>query len=1090
MPRFLFPLLAVLLLAPSALAQQSAAWQQEVAYEMDVHLAADRHQMTGTQRLEYTNNSPDTLRQVYYHLYFNAFQPSSMMAERNRHLPDPDRRVVPRIFELGPDEIGYYDVRSLTQDGTPVAFDIDDTILEVDLARPILPGETSVFEMAFEAQVPLQTRRSGRDSDEGIDFSMTQWYPKMAAYDAIGWHADPYVGREFYAPFGTFDVRLTLPSEYVVGASGTLQNPEAVGHGYDQPPDIGLTSTGPATVDGTVPDSLTWHFRAERVHDFAWSADPDYLHARYLVRDVPGRDEPVELHLLYQPDAADGWAQLGDYTAALTHFFSERIAPYPYPQFTVAQGGDGGMEYPMITLITGRRSLPSLVGVTAHELVHMWFYGVLATNESDYSWMDEGFTSFMTTEAMHHVFAQRPGPASHAGARASVARIQQLDLWERPSKPADWYDTNVGFSVASYTGGAVLVDLLGYVMGDDVRDAFIKRYYDEFKFRHPYPADVQQIAQRTSGLQLDWLFEQYLEGEGRYDYGADDLDVERTAEGYRHAIMLRRHEDGVLPVDLRLRYDDGSEHFVTIPPVVMHGHKPVPEDWTVAGPWPWTSPTYTLTHESPKRVVEVQLDPENRMLDLDPANNRIAVGGPDIPQRFAGFLTMPSPDRTATTYALSPIGLYAHDYGVGVGAQLRAVRPGDRGTLQLGVTLWPEVIADEDKGFDEPLLDIPPPHLPPGDFPFPVPVFERDSSPLDGIDYSAVYTRPLRALGPLDELRFDAQKHLGVMENRVSLTKVLGAYPVLRDWDHTLTFTLGHQHRTSDRAFQDFDPFFERPTFDLEFLGLDSGFDEDHLLSARLDYRIGDDDDEIAAFAEVGGSISSQDDLFGRPSNANRLFVTATKTSGTGPFTGLARVAVGLGADRLSPQKRFGLGTPSIESRWRSHAYRVLAAAPEAPQDDLHFFALSGVGPVAYLLRKPIALGSSDFTTRSLAPITGTRLVAGSLALRSGLPTIAGLDRTWRAVLAPLQFEVFSGVGALGLPGGDFVGEFVADAGFGVRYDVSALRLGRDLIAQSDVLSGLRLVAKFPVWASDPEVIGPDEDAFGFRWLVGIETGL
>ena len=745
----------------------------------------------------------------------------------------------------------------------------------------------------------------------------------------------------------------------------------------------------------------------------------------------------------------------------------------------------------MMTLITGRRSLGSLVGVTAHEFAHMWFYGVIATNESDASWMDEGFTSYLSSEAMHHVFAGRPGPASHAGARAAIARIQRLGLWERPNKPADWYETNTGFSVASYTAGTALVDLLGYVMGDDARDAFLRRYYDEFQFRHPYPADVQHLAQRVSGLQLDWLFEQFLDGDGRYDYAAERLDVERTPEGYRHTITLRRHEPGVLPVDLRLRYDDGSEHFVTIPPAVMHGHKPVPGGWTVAEPWPWTSPAYTLTHESPKRVKEVQLDPANRMLDLDPANNRVVRNGPDIPRRFAGFFAVPRPDRAATTYALSSITTYSHDYGVGVGAQLRAVRPGDRGTLQLGVTLWPQVLGDEEQGFDEPLPlydDLPPG---PGWLIFP----ERDASWLDGVDYTAVYTRPLPALGPLDALRLDAQKHLGIAENRVALTKVLGKYAVLRAYDHALTLTLGHQIQTSDRAFEDFDvstvypPAYE-PIRSADALGYDTGFGRDHMLSARLDYRLGDGSDEIAVTAEVGGSLTNRVNLFGSSTNANRLAVTATKTAGLGPFDGMARMAFGLGAEGLVSQKRFALGAPPVEDRWRSHAYRTLAAAMDQPQADAHFFAFSGVGPVAYLLHEPYEPEPHDFpyATQHPYPRSGTRLLAGSLALTLGLDGVPGLEPDLRAALAPFRVELFSGAGALAHSVEGFFDRFVADAGFGFAYDVPGLARLSDAIAQSDVLSGLRLRAKFPLWVSHPEYLGPDENAFKLRWLIGVET--
>ncbi len=1070
-----------------ALAQQTASWQQEVAYDMDVRLDTERHRLAGQQRLVYTNNSPDTLRQVFYHLYFNAFQPESMMAKRNRHLPDPDRRVVPRIFELGPDEVGYQHVLSLTQDGMPVTYHVDDTVMQVELARPIPPGTSSTFEMVFEAQVPLQTRRSGRDNREGIDYSMTQWYPKMAEYDAVGWHAVPYVGREFYAPFGTFDVRVTLPSAYVLGATGVLQNPEAVGHGYDQRPDIGLTSTGPAT-DA---DSLTWYFRAERVHDFAWTADPDYLHVQTLVDDVPGRAEPVAVHLLYQPDVAPAWASLGEGVAGLMRFYSAQYGAYAWPQFTVAQGGDGGMEYPMMTLITGERSPGSVLGVTAHEFAHMWFYGMVASNETAFAWMDEGFTSFASSEGMNFVLrADSTGtapPASHARSRESIVRLQLLNLYERPNKPADWYETNTGYSTAAYSAGDALADLLGYVMGDAVRDDFLRAYVERFRFRHPYPADVLATAQDVSGLQLDWLFEQFLEGAERYDYSAEDIDVEKTPGSMRSTVSLRRREPGVLPVDLRLRFADGTEERVTIPLSVMQGHKPIPAGWTVAPAWHWTEPTYDLVVEGPSPVVEAVVDPEGRMIDLDPSNNRTVRGGPDVPREFAGFFASPRSERDAITYALSPIALYAHDYGGGVGGQLRAALPNGRGTFQLGVTLWPEVIADETKGFDEVLPDFSPDDTPP-----PFPGFDPanpDSSPLDGIDYTVVYTRRLRALGPLDELRFDAQKHLGIAENRIALTKVLGRYPTLRNWSHTLRLTLGHQVRTSDRAFEDFDPLY--PFFLDDALGFDTGFSRNPLLSARLDYRIGDAASEIAAFLEVGGSLGEMERPFEREGeSANRLFVTATKSGGIGPFSGLARLALGFGSDQLSPQKWFGLGAASVETRWRSHAYRALAAAPDDPQDDLHFFALSGVGPVAPLVSRPYEPVAFEPVNRSPYPTTGSNVLAGTLALRLGPLRVPGLEPEVQAALDPLRFEIFSGFGSLGRPGGDLFPSFMADAGFGLRYDVPEFTLLRGLIAQSDVLSGLRLTAKFPIWVSDPDEIGPDEDAFGFCWLIGVETGL
>jgi len=223
--------LLTLLCSHQAFGQVNAEYQPRVRYEMDVTLHPDRHHLLGTQHLVYYNNTPDTLRQVFYHLFYNAFNPHSMMAERNRHLPDPDPRVVPRIFNLGPDEVGYEHIQSLAQNGRPVPFEVNDTVMRVDLLEPILPGDSASFDMTWEEQVPLITRRGGRDSDEGVDFSMSQWYPKMAMYDHLGWHADPYIGREFYAPFGSFDVRITLPSNFVLGGTGTVVNPDEVGHG-------------------------------------------------------------------------------------------------------------------------------------------------------------------------------------------------------------------------------------------------------------------------------------------------------------------------------------------------------------------------------------------------------------------------------------------------------------------------------------------------------------------------------------------------------------------------------------------------------------------------------------------------------------------------------------------------------------------------------------------------------------------------------------------------------------------------------------------------------------------------------------------
>ncbi|MCB0465355.1 MAG: M1 family peptidase, partial [Aequorivita sp.] len=220
----------------SAFAQNNNSyWQQEVDYKMNVQMDVKTFQYKGNQELKYTNNSPDTLNKVFYHLYFNAFQPGSEMDVRSRTIVDPDSRVTDRISKLTPSEIGYIKPTLFTQDGVAAKYVVKSTVMEVMLNKPIFPGESTVFNMNWDAQVPIQIRRSGRNNADGVALTMTQWYPKLAEYDFEGWHADPYIGREFYGVWGDFDVTITIDADYTIGGTGYLQNPAAVGHGYTAP---------------------------------------------------------------------------------------------------------------------------------------------------------------------------------------------------------------------------------------------------------------------------------------------------------------------------------------------------------------------------------------------------------------------------------------------------------------------------------------------------------------------------------------------------------------------------------------------------------------------------------------------------------------------------------------------------------------------------------------------------------------------------------------------------------------------------------------------------------------------------------------
>ena len=585
-------------------AQQAERWQQRADYTMSIDLNTDRHIVDGKQTIVYTNNSPDVLDRVFYHLYFNAFQPNSMMDVRARTIADPDRRVAARIGTLAADEIGYQDIKTLTQDGFPTDFDIEGTILEVTLAKPIQPGQTTTLSMTFESQVPVQIRRSGRDNAEGVDYTMAQWYPKLCEYDYQGWHANPYVGREFHGVWGDFDVSITLDESYTVGASGVLQNPDQ------------------AAVDG----KRTWRYVAEQVHDFAWGADPDFI-----IETKTAYNGTI-MNFIYQPGGRtdENWGKLPDIMDAALKFMNERYGVYPYPVYNFVQGGDGGMEYPMLTFITGFRNLGSLTGVSVHEWMHSWYQMVLGTNESLYPWMDEGFTSFATTETMNHLrrlgmFGEsvKASPNPFEGTYNGYIKFAESGLAEAISTHADHFETNRAYGVGSYTKGSIFLRQLEYIIGEEDFAAGLLNYFETWKFKHPNPNDFIRVMEKESGLELDWFKEYWVNTTHHPDYAV--YEVEPTDDGKQKIILVK---DGVMPMplDVLVRYTDGSAELYNIPLRIMRGEKNNDNNRTFsyAPDWPWTHPVYTLMVD--KEVKSVEIDPDFRMIDTDRVNNSWSSG--------------------------------------------------------------------------------------------------------------------------------------------------------------------------------------------------------------------------------------------------------------------------------------------------------------------------------------------------------------------------------------------------------------------------------------------------------------------------------
>ena len=606
-----------LALALSAQAQDNH-WQQQADYQMNVTMNVKNFQYKGVQKVTYINNSPDTLTTVFFHLYFNAFQPNSEMDANLQTLPDPDGRMATnvgtpqrpiyesRIAKLTPDEIGYLRVKKLTQDGVPATISHESTILKVTLPTPILPHSRTVLGLDFEGQVPVMIRRAGRNSPDGVALSMAQWYPKMVAYDHKGWHTTEYLGREFYGVWGNFDVKITLDKTYLVGASGVLQNPNEIGFGYE---DKGVKV--PTSKSAT----KTWHFIAERVHDFTWAADPQFTHDKHTLTD--GKT----IHFFYKK-YPENWKRIQPDMLKVFDYFNTLIGKYPWPQYSFIQGGDGGMEYAMCTLMEGGKKYESLVGTATHELAHAWFQHLLATDEAAYPWMDEGFTSYIQTLAEQQVLHLIPATNyPFTKAYNGYLNLVKSGLQEPTITHSDRYATNYAYSIAAYYKGQLFLTQLDYLMGNEALMKTLKRYYREYAFKNPTPNDFIRIAEKVSGMQLQWFLNEFMQTDHVADYAIDKVE----AKGNKTAITLKRLERLPLSIDLFVTDKAGKTQYVYVPLRMTYGEKPntypnYPR--TVVPAWGWGNLTYTFELDMPlNNIQSIVLDPNNRSVDINRENN-------------------------------------------------------------------------------------------------------------------------------------------------------------------------------------------------------------------------------------------------------------------------------------------------------------------------------------------------------------------------------------------------------------------------------------------------------------------------------------
>ena len=503
-----------------------------------------------------------------------------------------------RISKLNKNEIGFHEINKIQQDGKNLRHHVQGTILEVELVDPLMPDESTNFYLEYFSQVPVQIRRSGRNNKEGIDYSMAQWFPKIAEYDRQGWHANPYIAREFYAPWGDFDVSISINKNYIVAATGILENKTKE------------------------KNKNVLNCKAKNVHDFVWAADPDYVHDILKVDS-----ENLELHFYYQKtndEMVSNWKRLQDDTADAFRYINGKFGKYPYTKYSVIQGGDGGMEYPMATLITGERSYPSLLSVTIHEALHSWYQMLLGTNESYLAWMDEGFTSFAQNITFINKFNEIYNLDFTNPLERSYNRYYNFiktGLEEPLSTHSDHFSTNQAYGVGSYTKGAIFLMQLGYIIGEDKLFKGLRRYYNEWKFKHPNEYDFLRIMEKESGIELDWYIDYWIKTTHHIDYS---LETKKKDDG-KISLSVNRIGKMPMPIEIEVLYEDLSTDIYYIPLSIMRGEKDNSNNkFIFLEDWEWVNESYQIDlDDSDKKIKKIEINPSGKLADVDKTNNTI-----------------------------------------------------------------------------------------------------------------------------------------------------------------------------------------------------------------------------------------------------------------------------------------------------------------------------------------------------------------------------------------------------------------------------------------------------------------------------------
>ncbi len=548
----------LLLMAAAFSVKAQSYFQQRVDTKLDVRLDDQKHYLHSFEEFTYTNNSPDTLTYIYVHLWPNAYL--------HDHTQFAEQQVASHnstFYYSKLSEKGYIDSLDISINGQKVSYfntDEEPDVARVDLPSPLLPGATLKFATPFRVKIPKVFSRMGHSRQA---YYISQWFPKPAVYDRKGWHPLPYLDQgEFYSEIGSYDVQITLPRNYVVMATGNCLD-ESENQWLDSLSNAPLpTFTYPSKITKRWRDSInrippssaemkTLHFQEDNIHDFAFFADKRFI-VRKDTAHINGGSGTVMTYAAFLPSSKKHWIKGTDYIKETIERLSNEVGPYPYKTAKAVEGdlkAGGGMEYPTVTVIDGHASSGgSLMTIIVHEVGHNWFYGILASNERDHPWMDEGINSFYERKLTHQISlpdtsAKKKGNINIQADGLVYAEGVAAGIDQPFNLPSMDYTTyNYGSDV--YLKTALHLEWLEGYIGQDAFRAAMHEYFDTWKHRHPSPEDFMSIMRKHTDKPLDWFFNDAMNNDRRVDFAV--RKVQRKDHGI--GITLKNRGPFAAPV--------------------------------------------------------------------------------------------------------------------------------------------------------------------------------------------------------------------------------------------------------------------------------------------------------------------------------------------------------------------------------------------------------------------------------------------------------------------------------------------------------------------------------------------------------------